>query len=471
MSELKISMHSKADLDQIHQTALKILEEVGVKVEYKPIYLKLKKAGAVVDELSGIVKLPSNMVYGAIKTAPSEFELHGTNGEVLQVGNENKYFGPVFTDPIVVEYGKGPREEVLDDIVRNIRIADSLPGISFFMVTVASLKDVPKVLTALRTFSTLMSNTTKHFAVCLSKKDILLFLEMAEILAQGKSLSQHRIFSIGVPITSPLTLLKEDGEILDLVTKNGIPMIAESMPSAGATAPFCLSGSIALCLAETLFLLTTAQILRPGIPVILENGGGIMNMKIGEWVQYSLERALFNYSIGEIGRYYNLPTWGVGGGTQVTRFDIQNGMESMLMVFAGMMSTANMVCGIGSCAGGLGVSAEQIVIDHDFFDVCRRLKQGVKVDEDHLCFDSIKRAGPGGNFLVDPVTIKMLHSEEHFNKGYFDYKNSQNPEDTMYAKAHERVGEILGNYCSRVPKEIVEDINRFAKKKEKELLR
>jgi trimethylamine--corrinoid protein Co-methyltransferase len=230
-----------------------------------------------------------------------------------------------------------------------------------------------------------------------------------------------------------------------------------------------LSGLNALSTAEALFILTTAQMLRPGTPVILENGGSIMNMKVGNWVQYSLERALFNWSVGEMGRYYGLPTWGVGGGTQVTGFDIQNGIESMLMVFAGMMSPVNMVCGIGSCSGGLGVSPEQILVDHDILEVCIRLKEGIKVDDEHLGFDSIRRVGPGGNFLDDELTLRLLKSGEHFYGGGFNLSGGHRPEDSMHARSHQRVQEILSSHRPRVPDNVVEEIGRFVREKENEL--
>ena len=468
MASLKVNLLSKEEIEKTHQVALRILEEIGVKVEHEAMCQKLKKAGAKVDEVSGKVKVPPQMVSEALQTAPKEIELHSPNGEVLHVGGENQYFGSVCIDPVIVDYDQGPREPILEDLVRHVRLIDALPEISFLHLTHQKLRDVPPHLTALKSIANLMTSTTKHLTVCASGPDVRLCVEMAEVLSQGSSLSKNHLLTFGIPITSPLRFLHEDAEILQFVLSKGLPIVCETMPAAGATAPFPLAGVNAMTVAESLFLITTAQCLQPGAAVIMEFGGAIMNMQIGKWVQYSLERALFSWSAGEIGRYFGIPTWNVGGGTQATQFDIQNGIESMLMIFSGLTSGANMLCGIGSNAGGKGTSAEQILIGHDLVQASRRLKQGIKVDKEHLAFDSVKRIGPGGNFLEDELTLHLLKSGEHFYEGSFNLSESHRPEDSMYARSHQRVQEILSSHCPRVPEKVIEEIHRLARRKEKE---
>ena len=468
MASLKINLLSQEEIERTHQVALRILEEVGLKVEHEAICQKLKKAGAKVDEVSGIVRLPPQMISEALQAAPQEIELHSPSGEVLHVGGKSQYFGSVCIDPVIVDYDQGPREPTLEDLVRHVRLIDALPGISFILVTRQELSDVPSQLIIPKTIAALMSNTTKHLTLCISDADVRLFTEMAKILYPNNNLSKYPFFTIGIPITSPLRFLHGDGEILLSALGEGLPIMGEIHPSAGATGLFSLSGVNALILAENLFLLSMAQILRPGTPVIMQFSQVIMNMQIGRLIQYSLETALFNWSAGEIGRYFGIPTWNVGGGTQATRFDIQNGIESMLMVFSGLTSGANMLCGIGSNAGGKGTSAEQILIGHDLVQASRRLKQGIKVDKEHLAFDSVKRIGPGGNFLEDELTLHLLKSGEHFYEGSFNLSESHRPEDSMYARSHQRVQEILSSHSPRVSEKVIEKINQLARGKEKE---
>ena len=95
MASLKVNLLSKEEIEKTHQVALRILEEVGVKIEYEAICQKLKKAGAKVDEVSGIVKLPPQMVSEALQIAPQEIELHSPTGEVLHVGKVESSMGKV----------------------------------------------------------------------------------------------------------------------------------------------------------------------------------------------------------------------------------------------------------------------------------------------------------------------------------------------------------------------------------------
>ena len=91
-----------------------------------------------------------------------------------------------------------------------------------------------------------------------------------------------------------------------------------------------------------------------------------------------------------------------------------------------------------------------------------------KVDKEHLAFDSVKRRGPGGNFLEDELTLDLLKSGEHFYGGSFNLSESHRPEDSMYARSHQRVQEILSSHCPRVPEKVIEEINRLVRRKEKE---
>lgn len=469
MASLTVNLLTKEEVEKTHRTALRILEEVGVKVEHEAICQKLRKAGAKVDEVSGIVKLPPPMVSEALQIAPREIELHSVGGKILHVGGENQYFGSVCIDPIIVDYDQGPRKPMLDDIVRNVRLADALPEICHILITHQELCDVPRHLIPLRTIAAVMRNTTKHIILCLSSADIRLWVDIAENLSLSSNLNRRSLFTVGIPITSPLKFLHGDGEILQFALSEGLPIVGEVHPSAGATAPFSLAGVNVLNVAENLFLLTMAQTLRPATPVIIQFSQVIMNMQIGRLIQYSPHTALFSWSAGEISRFYGIPTWTVGGGTQVTQFDVQNGIESMLMVFSGLTSGVHMLSAIGSNADGRGTSAEQILIDHDLVELCQRLKRGIEVNEERLAFDSIKRVGPGGNFLVDELTLNLLKSGEHYYGRGFNLSDSHSREDNMYAKAHQRVQEILSSHCPQVPESVIKEIDQFVRTEERKL--
>ena len=66
---------TKTQIEKVHQTSLRILEEIGLDFGYPPALEVLKKGGAKVDGQR--VFFPPQLVENQIKKAPSEFTLSG----------------------------------------------------------------------------------------------------------------------------------------------------------------------------------------------------------------------------------------------------------------------------------------------------------------------------------------------------------------------------------------------------------
>jgi len=121
--------------------------------------------------------------------------------------------------------------------------------------------------------------------------------------------------------------------------------------------------------------------------------------------------------------------------------------------------------GLGSCYNACGMSAEMVVIHSDLLRLVARLRMGVEVSDRTLAADAIIQSGPGGHFLEDPLTLEMLRSEEFHTTGCFDRSGEHSPnrfEDSMLARAHERVEELLSAHVPGVPEGIVAEVHRWA---------
>ena len=120
-----------------------------------------------------------------------------------------------------------------------------------------------------------------------------------------------------------------------------------------------------------------------------------------------------------------------------------------------------MLLGLGSLGAGNGVSAEMIVMDHDLIETLARVQAGIRVDEEAVAFESIKRVGPGNDFAADDLTLKQLRSGEYYFGGSFDRPSTPGEEVGWYAKAHERVQQIAATHKPAVPDNVREDLERY----------
>ena len=73
---------------------------------------------------------------------------------------------------------------------------------------------------------------------------------------------------------------------------------------------------------------------------------------------------------------------------------------------------ANILAGLGSCYNANGMSSEMMVIQAEWLKAAKYLSRGIRTDYFDEGIESIKEQGPGGNFLMDDLTLKLLRSDE-----------------------------------------------------------
>ena len=96
------------------------------------------------------------------------------------------------------------------------------------------------------------------------------------------------------------------------------------------------------------------------------------------------------------------------------------------------------------------LSLEQLLIDVEAFNMCKRAHQGIAADDDKWLEDVIHRVGPGGHFLTESSTVKALREGEMYisKLGWHDsfeaWEAAGRP--TVLEEAREKVGEILATH-------------------------
>jgi len=75
----RLVLLSDDEIASVHETSLKILQQIGIKVLSKKVQSLLAENGAKIDAASSIVKVPRSLVEEAIKKAPKEITLCGRN--------------------------------------------------------------------------------------------------------------------------------------------------------------------------------------------------------------------------------------------------------------------------------------------------------------------------------------------------------------------------------------------------------
>ncbi len=452
---------SDADMSDIHSATLEILKDTGSILHQRESIELLHQAGASVKNGNRVL-IPGDLVASAIRSAPSAITVYDRNGKsAMLLEGKNVHFGTGSDCPNLLDSFTGERRRFLsDDIEDAVKLVDYLPHIDFTM-SMGLAPDLAVELQYQKKFAIMIRNSTKPQVITAADRTALSdIVDIAAAVVGGReALSKKPLFVLYDEPTSPLVHTKEALEKLLFMAENRLPINYSPGTMAGATSPVTMAGSITQANAEILTGLAIHQLKRPGAPFIFGAGMSPMDMQSMQPTYSSPEAMAEQAGLCQIGRcLYNLPTWGFGGCSASKLADEQAINEAATYILmSGLMGT-NLVHDVGYLEFGMTYSFDLLVMCDEFIGQAKRMIGGIRVDQEHLAIDAIKRVGPGGHFLDDAHTFD--HFRENWQPGLTDRQTYDNWKadgaTTMGARAKAKIKYILENHQ---PEPITPDIN------------
>jgi trimethylamine--corrinoid protein Co-methyltransferase len=237
---------------------------------------------------------------------------------------------------------------------------------------------------------------------------------------------------------------------------------------SGGTSPFSLMGTLLQQNTENLALITMAQCVEQGCPLIIGGAAGPMDMRSGALAYGAPERSLLIGANNQMQRFYDLPTHAASIATNNWQPDIQTGAERMLIILVRLMIKPNLWGGAGGLNSGKTVSLEQVLIDDHLLQMVGRFLDGVDSSDEMWAIEQIEQVGPGGSFLTEPLTLKLMRSGEMYTSPLVNMEEERGP--SMVERAHEQVHEILSTHRSPVPEPVIEELQQYVEQRSKKLL-
>ncbi|MCJ7810058.1 MAG: trimethylamine methyltransferase family protein, partial [Desulfobulbaceae bacterium] len=245
-------------LEKIHTDALWVLEEVGVKCVSKEIRQIFEDTGlAAFDESSGHIHVLSPLIEQVLATAPKRD----------QYWIPEDSFGVGGTAPFLYDDATGELvEPTLEHLARIATIVNDADVIQFMARGVLIKKQEVQVM------DTIVRHCHKPiYVAAVTDEGIERALEIHE--TRGNITIQ---FSI---INSPLNVIESMIDPFLSCVRKGIPIYVSTMPMAGLSGPYSMSGLVTLTHAEALFGIALAQLVNPGIVVVHAGLPSIANIQ------------------------------------------------------------------------------------------------------------------------------------------------------------------------------------------------
>lgn len=444
--------------------ALRILQDIGVRVDGEDARVLLKQSGASVDDDTKIVQLPPELIDQSLESAPSEIFLYEASGREMPCRAGVNYMGTQGYVPKFYDFDqdmlRAPNE---DDVAQWARLADYLSDVQIVQPITQDASMEP-IVSALRMARAVVLNTRKHYlAQPLDVDEAEVWFDLSNIIAQGDEARRKGLVTVMATCISPYQFDATNTAVLMYAAQRDIPVAFFSGALSGVTGPVTLAGTLAQQNAECLFALVLSQLTKPGAPFIYGMASSIIDLPSGNAIYAPIEYSLFKIVSGQLSRYYHLPFYSALPMADSASIDVQNGAEKAFSILLTLLSGANFTSGGGNLATASTAAYEQLVIDHELYRMANRLVTGIEISEDTLAWDAIFRVGIGGSFLSDQHTIDWMRSGEH----YLPLITNRNGVlgESMLERAHSIVEHVLSDYQVDIPDTVVDGVNTYVHKR------
>ncbi|MEQ8897126.1 MAG: trimethylamine methyltransferase family protein [Roseovarius sp.] len=401
------TIFSDDEVANIHATALRVLEELGVKILLDEARDIFSAAGATVEE--DMVFIGRDIVEAALETAPRSFTQNAANPERSVTYEPGALvFRPGAGCPNAADRQRGRRPGTLEAFRETIKLCQSFDVIHGFAPCVEP-QDVP---VHLRHYATMKAQLE------LGDKTMFLYsrgraqVEQAfEMIRLGLDLSDEA-FDTGIwaatniNTNSPRMLDQPMAQgIIDFARANQM-LIITPFCLAGAMAPVTVAGALTLQHAEALMGITLAQLSRPGAPVTYGGFSSNVDMRSGSPAFGTPEHVKMQLGSGQLARLLGLPWRSAAGSASVTT-DMQAMGENDMGLFGCLMSQATIcVHGAGWLEGGLSFGYEKFINDLETVQSLAELCLPTDGTDAEIGFDALAEVQPGGHFFAAAHTME-----------------------------------------------------------------
>ncbi len=417
-----VAVLAEDDVKRIHTAALHLLAHTGIHLPHPEARRLLLAAGATEDK-EGRVLLPQRMVEDAIAGAPSTvpwFDQTGTKEVPLKI--DNVYFGPGSDSLYVIDRITGAtRRARLQDVIDNVRVVEALPEYDFVM-SMGLPEDVPADQMYSVVFREMLLHSTKPIiatSTCLA--DLEVPYRMATLVAGGADAFREKPFFI--TYIEPESPFRFEQDIVDRIWfcgEKGIPTMGVTSSNLGGGGPVTIEGGLAQGTAESLAALVLLQLKHPGAGFVFGANTWATDMRSSIVCYGSPECAMTTAAYADLGRFYDLPSWGGAGCTDAHRVDAQAGEEAFQSILIAHQAGATIAHDVGFLAYGSLYDARFVILTHEMIGRVRRMWRRIETSDERLAvdvIDDVARASIRGEGPT--IYLKHPHTAAHFRDALY----------------------------------------------------
>jgi trimethylamine--corrinoid protein Co-methyltransferase len=480
-------LFSESDLDMLHDGALDILADPGMRIMAPALLEALEQHGASVDHGRQVVRFPRRLVEQTIAGMQADLRqgrkpilLNGVVSSLTSGPIQAKFGGACIEYNEYLGWGRQVvRPPARQDLVDLVRLGEALPEVATVGNPVVYLTEddgrpVDPRLQRVKTAALIACYTTKAGATEVWNAQELDFLmEIGQVVRNSKkAYLANPCFVTAKETISPLILNREAGEVLLLLAERGLPTTIIPMPLTGGSAPMSLAANIALCNAEVLGVATAV---RCACPTAWVAGGvisGVLDMSSGAASFAAPEAILQDLGVAELHeRRYGFD-FAIGTGYTDAKYPGTQSVMEKLAKFWASYQSGRVNYPVGLMSGGKAFSPEQALLDLEAAQWVHEYGKGIAVTAESLGIDLIRKQGIGGYHLDEAYTLQNMRKAVWYPTlmdRTLSVGSSKDRDRDMVERAHARYRKVMAKADYEIDVEPRREIERILRAAERVL--
>jgi len=447
-------MLDAAQVAQMHQGAVDVLEDVGLLVQDDFVIGRL-------SEYPG-VRVQGSRVHFADWLVEEYVEQHRAARLSATAGPPRNHIhlsagccASHVADVVSGQIRPITTEDLIDatkliDALRDREIGGRVPGFP---------QDIPAALQALAEYKigSQYSRRGGGFTAPCSLKGLEVIYEMHQVMGQP--------FHLPLFVMNPLRIAGDSLETIRHFLDRADGFSSSSMPIMGGTAPIHFIGAFVQSIAESIGGYIVLKMLAPEKPAHFSVMAFCLDMRYGSITYGSPEQNLCDLIKIPVNAFYgstDVSTRSIR--TMAKRPGIQASAEKGASAVVGALAGSRSFIGAGTLAVDEVFSPEQLVIDREIADYAFRIAQGFRFDEEALSLDVIAECAETGEFLAHDSTLENYRNV-YWMPGLFEHSMlgrwRELGEKDVLGEAHKVVQQALSNYDYELAPEKSRELDRL----------
>ncbi len=491
---------SDDEVEMLHEKALKILEDPGMKIENRTMLDALKKKGAVVDLEGETAKMPAELIEEIIgmvqRDEVSRMEKKNKDNDLETAYPDMLTFSwhTPFRNrtpevqaslgggaPLYYDHEKKTNRYATEkDFLRTVDLAEAIPEILTVGNAVHYIKendgsDVSPKMVAIKGAAAVAKHSSKPGCTSIiDKRQLPYLMEMGRIVkGSGKDFIKNPILVNIHDTESPLRVTRPEAAIMEEMIRHGLSIYILPMPLVGISTPVYPAAAAIIGAAEILGVWAAVKAVSGECPVEASCVSGVLNPVTGAASFATPETVLIDLAVAQLFR----EKYGVPCGTGVGVIDAP--IPGALSIYERTFKTMNSALAgepsfqVGLIGGAVVFSIEQVLLDLDIASYQNQFIKGIGGDHFTDSLELIREKGIGGLFIDSKHTasnfrecLSMTRTLNRIKSTSVTEALKNDPVDL----AHERCLELLeDNKPYYIDEDKSKEIDRIVEAAEKEL--